>query len=120
MLEFLRQTNPRARKQHICQLCKGVISTGEKYIRQSGKYDGDMFDDCYCETCDNILQSFCLDEGEHEYSEDWISDWLHDKYCINCSVDSPDDSPYSPRPCTYSSAVKCPIVRKDYSPKDVN
>lgn len=113
MLEFFRQTNPRARKQHTCQLCKNVISVGEKYIRQSGKYDGDMFDNCYCETCDNILQAFCLDQSEHEYSEDWIDDWLHDKYCINCSSDSSDT-------CTCNSAITCSIIRNKYSPKGIN
>ena len=44
MLEFYHIKHPKARKEHVCDLCGSKIPLGQVYERYSGKYDGDMFD----------------------------------------------------------------------------
>ena len=44
MLEFYHIKHPKARKEHVCDLCNSKILLGQTYERYSGKYNGDMFD----------------------------------------------------------------------------
>lgn len=84
MLEFYTSRFPKARKIHKCDLCGGTINVGEKYHRYSGKYDGDMFDDKYHIHCQNMIQSYCLEQNDTEYDNWSVQDWLHDQYCVEC------------------------------------
>lgn len=43
MMDFSRSSKHQAKKPHKCFLCGGEISTGEKYERYSGRYDGEFF-----------------------------------------------------------------------------
>lgn len=58
MLEFSTQKTLTARKEHKCLLCGQKIGIGQKYIRHSGKYDGDFFDDCFHESCYDLIAKF--------------------------------------------------------------
>ena len=104
MLEFYNSTHPKARKQHKCDLCGKIININEKYHRYSGKYDGDMFDDCYCLICENLISEFCDKSNDSDYNADWISDWLHDEYCLNCDKHET---------CNISN-LSCELIRKNY------
>lgn len=84
MLEFYTDRVYKAKKVHKCDLCGHEIVIGEKYHRQSGKYEGDFFDRCIHEHCNNIITEFCSKNNENEYSPDWIVDWLSDLYCYDC------------------------------------
>lgn len=106
MMEFYNSRIVTARKDHKCDLCNGLIRKNEKYHRYAGKYDGDFFDNKYHLTCQNIINAFCDDTGDNEYSEDYIADWLHDKYCTDC-----DD--YESDSCN-PNILLCPKIRSHY------
>lgn len=106
MLEFGNSTYPKARKEYQCDLCRQKIKKGEKYHRWCGKYDGDMFDDKYHLTCQEIINAYCLAMGDGEYSEECICDWLHDEYCLDCRH-------YEEDKCTFS-IITCPKIRQNF------
>ena len=43
MMEFYNDAVHKATKNHKCDLCCHLIPKGQKYHRQSEKYDGDFF-----------------------------------------------------------------------------
>lgn len=49
--EFYNETYPRAKKEHRCCECSGVIRVGEVYARSSAKYDGVISTDCQHKDC---------------------------------------------------------------------
>lgn len=104
MLEFYNFKEPKAKKEYRCDLCGQTIHKGEKYHRYSGKYDGQMFDEKYHLSCQNIIQAYCNAMDEREYNEDSIQDWLHDTHCHDCKQH--DD-------CTHIE-LWCPLIRKHY------
>lgn len=85
-MEFYNDAVHKATKNHKCDLCCHLIPKGQKYHRQSGKYEGEFFDRCIHEHCNNIITAFCKEnnEVENEYSPDWIVDWLSDNHCYSC------------------------------------
>lgn len=83
MLDFYNLQKPKARKEYKCDLCSNPIHKGEIYIRYSGKYDGEMFNDKYHLNCKKIIDTYC-NEVSREYNSDSIQEWLHDKYCCGC------------------------------------
>ena len=88
MLEFYNDKVQRAKKEHKCEFCNQIIKIGEKYHRQSGKYDGDFFDRCLHMTCNKMISTYCAEEKEYEdISYDGVIDWLRDKHCNDCSED---------------------------------
>lgn len=106
MLEFWNIKHPKARKEHTCDMCGLKILTGQIYERYSGKYDGDLFDWKYCLDCEKVINTFCM-EVDNEYSEDEISEWLHERFCYDCKHgchldDALDD-------CTFSE-FHCPFI----------
>lgn len=106
MLDFYTITEPKARKNHTCDLCCRTIHKGEVYHRYSGKYNGDMFDSKYHLHCRNIIKAYCEAMGDPEYDEESISDWLHDIHCIPCEHYENDD-------CT-NIEFSCPYILRHY------
>lgn len=106
MLEFGNSTYPKARKEYKCDLCDQIIKKGEKYHRWCGKYDGDMFDDKYHQTCQKIISAYCDAMGDGEYDNDSICDWLHDEYCLDCRCYEEDNCTFSP--------ITCPKIRQNF------
>lgn len=84
MMEFYSQSTPRARKEHMCGFCGGVIRAGERYSYESGKFDGEMFVRKLCLPCKNILNAFIADNGVGEFRWEWVSEWLADECCTGC------------------------------------
>ena len=63
----LKNANPIAKKEHICNWCDGKIAKGEKYNRQTILFDGSIYDwkshlDCLKLT--GLLDMFDYDDGE--------------------------------------------------------
>lgn len=106
MLEFGNSTYPKARKDYRCDLCGHLIRKGESYHRWCGKYDGDMFDLKYHKTCQKIINAYCEAQGDDEYSEDCILDWLRDEYCLDCKLYEDDECEEFP--------ISCPHIRKKF------
>ena len=84
MLEFYSSSEHKARKPHKCHLCRQEINIGEKYKRESGKWEGDFFDRCSHMHCARIISEYISDSQEQEYDTDWINNWLSDTYCCEC------------------------------------
>ena len=82
MLEILKETNPVAKKDHVCQFCGGVIKEGERYNRTTISYDGDVYDwkshlHCLELTANLDMKRFCEDCGlTEEGFESAISDYI--------------------------------------------
>lgn len=105
MLEFYSQFERKARKDHLCSLCRGTIGMGEKYIRYSGRYSGDYFDDKYHLTCQAVINEYCGRNGNNEYDDEEINYWLESEVCCNlCDIETRDDC--------FNSAMRCPKVLK--------
>lgn len=110
MLDFYKQTYPKARKEHKCEYCANVIRRGEKYSCESGKYDGDIFTRKLCLTCKNILEEYCSEKGYEEFEWWAITEWLREKYCYSCK--NYDDSN-----CDIIEN-ECPVIREHFKPKE--
>ena len=55
---FTNLTNPTAKKIHKCSECHREIKVGEKYFRDSGKWDDGFFTFKMCSPCREIIDSF--------------------------------------------------------------
>ena len=93
MLEFYHVKYPKARKEHLCDLCDSLSQVDERYL---GKLD-----------CEKIIDAFLDENGDDEYSDDEIYDWLTERFCYNCKHgwhrdDALDD-------CTVDKFC-CPII----------
>lgn len=61
MMEFCRTSEPKARKEHHCYECHGVIAKGETYFKMTYKYDGHIGTEKRCLPCEK-LQSYVVTE----------------------------------------------------------
>lgn len=91
MLEFYTINNPKAKKEHVCDLCGDKIGISEKYVRFSGKIHGEMFDDKYHSGCYEIIETYCMEVGDDEYDAQSIHDWLREEICPKCCSDEDID-----------------------------
>ena len=110
MLEFSTHKTLTAKKNHICELCGGVLATGEKYSRFCGKYDGYMFDTKLHFLCENIIGAYCRYIDDNEYSDDEVRDWLEETCCADCEHCDEEREDYCP-PCPYVITT-CPKITK--------
>jgi hypothetical protein len=55
MPEFFYERLQRARKQHVCNECRGPIAIGANYKRLSGKWNGEFQEFKQCETCLGLI-----------------------------------------------------------------
>ena len=63
--QHLRDTEPRAHKQHVCVLCELPIPVGEIHVRRDGFMDG-------------VRITARMHFGCHALTGDWDEDdWLH-------------------------------------------
>ena len=84
MVEFFNERQHTAKKEHICALCRQKIKSGENYYRQSGKIDGDFFDNCLHKSCNDIIAKYCYVSEVNEWSPTDIRSWLRNDYCYDC------------------------------------
>jgi hypothetical protein len=66
MAQLLSRSKPKARKEHRCSLCNGIIVRGEQYENQTCVDGGDLYtfkmhDDC--ESLINLIGMDCDGEG---------------------------------------------------------
>lgn len=92
MLEFYSINNPKAKKLYVCDLCGDRIGIGEKYVRNSGKLHGEMFDYKYHTGCHDIIETYCLEVADDEYDLESVHNWIREEICPKCcSEDDIDD-----------------------------
>jgi Fe-S cluster biogenesis protein NfuA len=63
---FIRETKPRARKDHQCTLCGFKICKGEVYVSRSGVCDGCLGSSQMHVICEQVSRSWSEDGWEHQ------------------------------------------------------
>jgi hypothetical protein len=63
--EFWNVTTPIARRAYYCEECAQPIERGTKYVRMSGKWDGQVGTIKSCESCYAFMH-LCYKEGAYE------------------------------------------------------
>lgn len=109
MITELNTSYPTARKEHRCMYCGGTINVGEKYERQTNKYDNQIYDwVCHleCQEVTGLLSMFDNDYGEGidgEHFIEYLQDWLFDKH-YNDETETYDDG-FDPDRLSYHDIV---------------
>lgn len=75
MTDFWSNKYPKARKEHICQMCGRVISAGETYRRGTAFDMGTAWSWNECQHCQVLFSYLCNLFGVYDYMEDFVSEW---------------------------------------------
>ena len=67
MPDVYRIEKPKARKEHKCYECRGVIAVGEAYCLHSGIWDGKASRFKVCSDCEALRCEVDKDEREPEF-----------------------------------------------------
>lgn len=85
MIETLNTSTPIARKEHRCDYCGGIIHKGERYERQTNKYDGQLYTwkcHTHCACLASDIEPW--DEGiSDEDFRNWIDEFVYDNHYDN-------------------------------------
>src|SRR4051812_13436472 len=68
--EFFYEETRKARKQHKCSECSGVIDVGKKYWRVGGKCEGEIWRQSICGPCHEVNRVFSCG-GYREFGNLW-------------------------------------------------
>jgi hypothetical protein len=85
--EFYNETTVTARKPHACHECRTEIAKGERHVRVSGKWDGELRTYRFCLACWEISGEFS-ERGRtfgivwDEFQSQW-GEGAHLQSCIN-------------------------------------
>ena len=109
MLTELNTSYPTARKEHKCMWCGCTINVGEKYERQTLKYDNQIYDwvaHLECAKITGLLNMFddCYGDGlnENDFQES-IQQYLYE-YHYNEETDTYDEG-FDPDESSYHDIV---------------
>jgi hypothetical protein len=89
--------------------CGGIIKVGEKYERQTNKYDNQIYDwVCHleCQEVTGLLNMFDYDNGEGidgEHFTEYLQEWLFGKH-YNDETDTYDEG-FDPDKLSYHDIV---------------
>lgn len=90
-LGFWTQTHPVARQARRCVLCKRTIWPGERYLRESSKWDGTVSATAACVDCENDRNEFAKAHGnQFPFMETF---W---QYLTECIVDDDEGEKWKP------------------------
>lgn len=56
--EIFQETQVKARKQHVCSCCGGLIKPGETYVKHFSLMDGDVTSEKSCAACVALAAEF--------------------------------------------------------------
>lgn len=91
-MEVLNECISKARKDHRCEYCGGIIHKGDKYMRQTNVDDVIYTFKCH-DICHTLSSYLCDDYGdgiEVEYWQDMVSDAY--RYEFGCDCDFSQES----------------------------
>ncbi|MDB0600304.1 hypothetical protein PL373_13270 [Tenacibaculum maritimum] len=76
-METLTNTTPKARKEHQCNFCGGIIEKGEVYQSQTNVYEGDIYTWKSHTTCQQIVRELNMFE---EADDNGVCDGMFSEY----------------------------------------
>jgi hypothetical protein len=77
MTLILSDSDPIARRDHRCIWCGETIVKGEKYHKQSGRFDGDFYVNKLHAECQSAMSELC-NIDRYAVLRDWINRVLKD------------------------------------------
>ena len=81
MVETITQLTPKAKKQHKCNFCHGIIERGEIYTHQTNKLDGELYTWKSHLSCDRITVELKMDEYADEgVTDEWFMETIKEEY----------------------------------------
>lgn len=86
MLEFYKQSAPKAKKEHECEMCGETIHVGEVYSCETGKYDGEIFTRNMHLDCHDAFDELLSLVGESEFDWEGLIDWWKEYKCSICQL----------------------------------
>ena len=92
-MKILKELTPVARKEHECMFCHGTIAKGQKYLRQTNIFDGEIGDwVCHqeCQTAAQLLEMYDDYDPDYGLSDDVFGDRIND-YIYNEHYDKDAD-----------------------------
>lgn len=98
MMEFYSESENKARKEYTCELCKKTIRQGERYFRETGKFNGCFFDRALHTQCHLMEADYCYNV-DCEFTWDDITEYIIDEYCSRCECREADDCQFLVTEC---------------------
>lgn len=94
MIEVLKDSTPVAKKEHRCMYCGCIIPKGERYRRETLKFDGELYEwtsHTDCDRCVDLLRMSDNGDGvdENVFAE-CLSDYLYEFYTDEKTDDLPE------------------------------
>lgn len=83
---FWSKTHPVARKEHRCVVCRATIKPGQRYLRESSKWEGEVSSDACCITCEADRDQF----GEAHRGVPFANSFF--QFLIDCIDDRDEES----------------------------
>lgn len=120
MTDFCRAAKCTAQKEYRCEMCGGAIHSGEKYYRETGKWEGEFFDAALHIHCRSMRIEFCR-ENDDKFGDFYyyiIIDDFKEKHCCDCGY-AVYNSTKNISGCKRGySVTNCPEVIKLYSDRE--
>ena len=68
-VEMYTQTTPVAHQDWKCSCCGCALPKGQRYVRDTYKFDGKFCSDKTCTSCAKIRDDFCAPLGGRDFRE---------------------------------------------------
>lgn len=89
-VEAYTHQHRKARKQHVCTVCRGVIKAGEKYHHTSWVFEGSASSEKECEACNADRSTFGADHDQTPLAGDFVH------YLRECIAEGDDEEKWKP------------------------
>ncbi|TDQ27664.1 hypothetical protein [Tenacibaculum caenipelagi] len=97
-METLNSSKPKARKEHRCNFCWGVIPKGEVYESQTNVYEGTIYTWKAHTSCQDIARELKMfeDAGSEGVCDGMFSEYINEEYHLLTET-SKDESVILPK-----------------------
>lgn len=83
MTEFYTCTIYKAKKDHVCHICDGIIHKGEFYEYETGKEGNEFFHRHSHINCAKWRDEYCKNYGFDEYNPEDVIEYMKSKEVRN-------------------------------------